>query len=82
MQMKIIPGLKMKAWFKRFNTFLNYLLRCLWLTGAQKGKWPEAYDKDRERNMLEFLLSIPYLTAHFGVDWWYKQTHLMLQLGS
>ena len=60
--MKIWPGCNIKAWSKQFNTFQDFLPRCLWVTGAKQGLWPEMYDKERKKEILEFTLSKEYQT--------------------
>ena len=45
--MRIGNGVKIQQWSKRMNTFQDYLPRCLWVAGAKKGLWTEAYDEER-----------------------------------
>ena len=54
--MKVGPNCDIKSWSKRFNTFQEFLPRCLWVAGAKVGKLPEVYDEARKREILEFAL--------------------------
>ena len=53
---KVGSGCNIKTWSKRFNTFQDFLPRCLWVAGAKQGLWPEAYGEERKREILEFAL--------------------------
>ena len=67
--MKIGNGVKIQQWSKRYNTFQDYLPRCLWVAGAKQGLWPEAYDKERKKEILEFALSKDYITKLNSEGW-------------
>ena len=67
--MKIGPGCNIKTWSKQFNTFQDFLPRCLWVTGAKQGLWPEAYGEERKREILEFALSKEYQTKLNSEGW-------------
>ena len=58
--MRIGPNCDVKSWSKRFNTFREFLPRCLWVAGAKQGKWPETYKEIWKREILEFALSKEY----------------------
>ena len=49
-----------KKWSQRLNTFQDYLPRCLWITGAKRGEWPEAYEEIRKKKILQFTLPPAY----------------------
>jgi len=67
--MKIGNGIKIQQWSKRINTFQDYLPRCLWVAGAKKGLWPQAYDEERLKEILEFALAKEYLTELNKEGW-------------
>jgi len=58
--MKIGANCEIKKWSQQFNTFQDYLPRCLWIAGAKSGEWPEAYGEMRKREILEFALPTAY----------------------
>ena len=67
--MKVGPGCNIKIWSKRFNTFQDFLPKCLWVAGAKQGLWPEAYGEERKREILEFALSKEYQTKLNSEGW-------------
>ena len=60
--MKIGTNCNIKKWrqSQRFNTFQDYLPRCLQITGAKRGEQPEAYGKMKKREILKFALPTAY----------------------
>ena len=68
-QLKISPSLGIEALSKRFDTFRDYLSRCLWVAGMKRGEWPTAHDEDQKREILECTLLATYLTALSHVGW-------------
>ena len=67
--MKIGPGYNIKTWSKRFNTFQDFLPRCLWVAGAKQGIWPKAYGEERKREILETVLSKEYHSKLNSEGW-------------
>ena len=58
--MKVGANCDTKTRSKQFNTFQDYLLRCLWITEAKRGEWSEAYREIQKREILEFELPTAY----------------------
>jgi len=67
--MKIGSKCDVKKWSQRFNTFQDYLPRCLWIAGAKREEWPEAYGEMRKREILEFALP-PAYQKRLNADGW------------
>ena len=67
--MKIGPGCNVKILSKRFNTFQDYLPRCLWVARVKRGEWPEAYGEVCKREIIEFALPKEYQKI-FNSDRW------------
>ena len=67
--LKIGKDCGVKKWSQRFNTYQNYLPRCLWITGAKRGEWSEAYGEMRRREILEFALQTAY-QKRLNADGW------------
>ena len=69
MQLKVSPYCRIKVWVQRFNTFQDYLPRTLWIAGAKRSEWPEAFEEGRKREILEFALPHAYLKALSSESW-------------
>ena len=54
---------------KRFDTFQLFLPRTLWLAGAKRGDWPEAYGEEKKKEILEFALSKEYQAKLNSESW-------------
>ena len=67
--MMISPNCNIKRWAKRFDTFQLYLPRCLWVAGAKRGEWPEAYDEEAKKQLLEFALPKEYEAKLISESW-------------
>jgi len=70
---KIGNEMKIQQWSKRINQFQEYLPRCLWIAGAKKGLWPEAFDEERLKEILEFALAKEYLTELNKEGWCFQE---------
>ena len=68
-QMKISPQLGVATWSKYFDTFQLYLPMCLWEASAKRGLYPEKYDEERCQEILEYALSLVYLTELSDMGW-------------
>ena len=67
--MKVGPGCNIKTWSIQFNTFQDFLPRCLWVAGSKQGLWPEGYGEERRREILEFALSKEHQTKLISEGW-------------
>ena len=68
--MKVGANCDIKKWSQRFNTFQDYLPRCLQITGAKRGEQPEAYGKMKKREILKFALPTAY-QKRLNSDGWF-----------
>ena len=68
-QLKISSDCNIKKWSQRFNTFQDYLPRCLWIAGPRRCEWPTAFGVDRKQEILEFSLPYNYLKALASEGW-------------
>ena len=68
-QLKVSSNCRIKVWIQLFNTFQEYLSRTLWIAGARRSEWPTAFDEERKREILEFVLPHTYLKALSSESW-------------